>query len=92
MKPTSEAPRIKYKTLSKNAENDTQQITPTNEAAQLIQIMDFLAIMTKFYQLRAKGAAIPPKQPQQAQHYMILLILHLCLISTNQICYYSYLV
>ena len=36
MKPTSEAPRIKYKTLSKNAENDTQQITPTNEAAQLI--------------------------------------------------------
>jgi hypothetical protein len=26
MKPTSEAPRIKYKTLSKNAENDT----PTN--------------------------------------------------------------
>ncbi len=41
MKPTRETLRIKYKTLSKNAENDTQQITPTNEAAQLIQIMVF---------------------------------------------------
>jgi hypothetical protein len=30
-----------YKTYSPIAENDTQQITPTNEAAQLIQIMVF---------------------------------------------------
>ncbi len=41
MKPTSEAPRIKYKTYPPIAENDRQQISPTNEAAQLIQIMDF---------------------------------------------------
>ncbi len=41
MKPTSEAPRMKYKTYPPIAENDTQQNTPTNEAAQLIQIMVF---------------------------------------------------
>jgi hypothetical protein len=32
---------MKYKAYPPIAENDTQQISPTNEAAQLIQIMVF---------------------------------------------------
>ncbi len=60
MKPKSEAPLIKYKTLSKNAENDSQQITPTNEAAQLIHYMDF-GRNAKILQVKSQRRGYSPK-------------------------------